>query len=516
MNYNWEPLFHELSLKEKIKLITSGLRRPKDSGEYKEARYQLLRLASPLSAITAPVLMMIIITFLAAMECLKPEPTVSVQYLKEEKVEEKLQEIKKEEPKTETQPHKEIIDTISRVEGPTESDPSPVVNELNTDQLPSLQTTRSPLLFRQPPGKGPKTIGEGLQDGGGSAETERAVLQALRWLQYVQEEDGSWKQESGGGPGTGTAPAMTGLALLTFLAHGDTPASKEFGETVEKAIKWLIVNQEQDGRFKGRDNHDYSHPIAAYALCEAFAATKIPMVRDAAEKAVEIIIKGQNQSGGWDYNCKPGNRNDTSYMGWCIQALLAAYKANMRNNGLITAIQKSADGLRQNSDLNGGFGYTGPNPSNLTGVGVLCLQLMEKNSDPLVKQGITWLERATVEWNKPWGQNPLYYWYYVTQAKFHASPETWAKWNPLFSTTLVNNQTVMEEKNPSGRDMGYWKACAETEHCKSYVYNTTLCTLMLEVYYRHLFTYKLETEINDDPNAISKGDVIIDIKLDNA
>ena len=48
-------------------------------------------------------------------------------------------------------------------------------------------------------------------------------------------------------------------------------------------------------------------------------------------------------------------------------------------------------------------------------------------------------------------------------------------------------------------DIGYWPPAgkkdkdgkvASGEHCKSYVYNTTLCALMLEVYYRYLPSYK--------------------------
>ena len=78
---------------------------------------------------------------------------------------------------------------------------------------------------------------------------------------------------------------MTGYALLTYLAHGETPASPEFGETVEKAIRFLVDSQEPSGRFRGRDGHDYTHPIATYALCEAYGLTKVPMLKEAAEKA---------------------------------------------------------------------------------------------------------------------------------------------------------------------------------------------------------------------------------------
>jgi hypothetical protein len=35
--------------------------------------------------------------------------------------------------------------------------------------------------------------------------------------------------------------------LLAFLAHNETPASPEFGTTVEKAMKYLVGAQGKDG-----------------------------------------------------------------------------------------------------------------------------------------------------------------------------------------------------------------------------------------------------------------------------
>lgn len=60
------------------------------------------------------------------------------------------------------------------------------------------------------------------------------------------------------------------------------------------------------------------------------------------------------------------------------------------------------------------------------------------------------------------------------------------------------------------------------EYCQAFVYNTTLCTLQLEVYYRYLPTYKTpeqigpdETpeQINLDDEAASDGDGDIEIKV---
>ena len=69
----------------------------------------------------------------------------------------------------------------------------------------------------------------------------------------------------------------------------------------------------------------YSHPIRTYALCEAYTMTKIPKLKEYAKRAAEVIIKGQNESGGWAYGYgKDFAHTDLSVTGWNIQALKAA------------------------------------------------------------------------------------------------------------------------------------------------------------------------------------------------
>jgi hypothetical protein len=318
------------------------------------------------------------------------------------------------------------------------------------------------------------------------------VIRALRWLKQCQESDGKWTTTSGGGVrGTGGAasPAMTGLSLLTFLAHGETPAAEEFGPTVERAIRWLIDNQTPDGRFRESDGSEYSLPIAAHALAEAYGLTQMPMIKDPAQRAISVIAKGQHASGMWTYRCVPGDRNDTSYSGWCAQALKAAVMAELPVDGLKEAARKAGIGLRVNYGP-GGFGYTSPGKSmTMTGIGVFCMQLLGAGKDPAVKDGLRTLEAATCDWQNPMPGSALYAWYYITQAKFLAGRETWSDWNRQFSSALVKNQTIVKNAIPDTKgnlvDVGYWQPCGTGEHCKSFVYATTLCALQLEVYYRY-------------------------------
>lgn len=349
---------------------------------------------------------------------------------------------------------------------------------------------------------------------GGTFASEQTVLMALRWLKKHQETDGSWVTSSGGGGDAGfvheaAAPAMTGLALLAFLAHGETPRSNEFGPTVEGAIKWLVANQKPDGRFAGSDANEYSLPIATYALCEAYPLVDEPAVKAAAMKAVGVIISGQNPTWLWNYKCETkSDRNDLCYSSWCVQALKAASTAALENPGLKECMTKAVKGLRlsfsPSKDGGGCFTYarTGKEEnagvsSGLTGAGVLCLQLLGEAQGKEAKKGLQLLDAATCKWEAPWRPNPIYCWYYATQAKFYAGGSTWKQWNSQFSMTLTKNITIIPKaiNDPKGglADIGYWKPAGSggngklvsRESCASYVYNTALCSLMLETYYRY-------------------------------
>ena len=487
-------IFEELTFKEKVRRVLNGLKQPKDTGEYKWAKLQMLRLWAPVSAVAVPVLVVLVLMSLAVIK--PPARVVEVQIIDPEVLDdlEDFEEII-EEPLEPPEVDMEIPDeaVVTDFENPI---PAPATDFSPKPQdFDSVAIVKSPVILRGILGsRSPGQRGSALARHGGSGATEGAVLRALRWLKKNQNSDGSWNK---------TKPAMTGLALLTFLAHGETPDSEEFGYTVESAIRWLIDNQDGGGHFNGRDVHDYSHPIATYALCEAFALTTIPMVKDAAEKATKIVVAGQHASGGWDYNCGQTTRDDTSYMGWCAQALKAAKLAGLDVEGLDAAMKKAVNGFRKNYTTSGGygvFGYTSPGNTGLTGVGVLCMQLLGAAKSAEVKNGLLSLENTTFNWEGGGTYNNNYYWYYITQARFHAGGNSWDSWNKLFSPVLVNKQTVIPKaiQDAKGKmvDIGFWEMKKEiTGHTDGVVMDTTLCALQLQVYYRYLPTYRTPKDI---------------------
>ena len=495
-------LFEKLTFREKVRRTLAGIKMPKDTGEYKWARLQVTRLLGPLCAVIVPCMALLLMALVAAF---KPPPVrvIEIKILEPETVEEldEPEEIPEEiitppDPTMDFAPDEAInmaSDTV--VPGPV-ADFSPKPAEFD-----SVAIVKSPVIMRGIYGsRAPGSRGTAIKRYGGNAATEGAVLRALRWLKKQQASDGSWSNHKS---------AMTGLGLLTFLAHGETPASEEFGPTVEKAIRWLVEHPNFPRR--------YEHSIATYALCEAYGLTKVPMIKYAAEKALDVIIKGQNAQGGWRYSLTPNDGNDISCQGWCAQALKAGKMAGLENQGLDEAMYKAIKGLKACASPSGGFGYTGPGRSGLTGVGVLCMQLLGASRDDDCRNGLQALEGATFNWDGKGVFNKNYYWYYITQAKFHAGGETWARWNKMFSPVLVKNQTIVKGgiMGPEGEkvDIGFWEMKHVSGHSDGVVMDTALAALQLQVYYRYLPTFKPPEEIAADEGAGEEQDIKINIKL---
>jgi hypothetical protein len=339
--------------------------------------------------------------------------------------------------------------------------------------------------------------------------TERAVMRALEWLKEHQEPDGSWIGDGRAASKT----AMTGMALLTFLAHGETPQSERYGPTVEKAIKFLVADATAEGSFKEVDGNWYGHGIASYALSEAYSLTRIPAVKDAMDRVIARIVQGQQPTGAFNYRIRNSDtRRDSSVMGWMTQALKAGYVAGADVPGLREALDKAAEGYFLNYDADnkmfayapgqGGEDKVNGRMSN-TCMATLCLTLVGKHNDPRTQSGLDSMESMTCEWGGGEGAvggHTLYAWYYATQAKFHRGKKTWENWNNMFARTLVSNQNAD----------GSWVGFTGTEQSYGPVYGTCLSALSLMVYYRFLPTYQ-PVEVEEAPAEQGADEIKVEV-----
>jgi len=494
-------LFDEMSFPERMRRMFSGLSQPKDSGDYKFAKLQMQRLSAPFLAMVVPLIVIVLMVAFGG------QGQMSQRGIPTEIVDPQLLELDEPPEPPEPPEFADPVDIDITVDISVPQAVSTVSNQPMSPQpaaFDSVAIVKSPIVMRGIYGsRSPGARGQAIRQHGGSAAGEAAVLRALRWLAKNQQADGSWPKAK---------TAMTGLALLCYLAHGETPASEEFGPTVEKGIRFLVDTQNPDGWFKNRDGNNYSHPIASYALCEAYTLTKIPMVKDAAERAMIHVVRGQHPNGGWDYKLAQTDRDDTSVMGWCAQAVKAAKMAeDLEIPGLDEAYKQSNAGFRVNYHPNGGFGYTSPGRAGLSAVGTLCLQLMGASNAPEVAKTLELMDTWTLSWDngKP-GPSPQYYFYYATQSMFHAGGSRWKRWNEIMQPEYLKAQKILT-KNESGyvdqngqpQEIGWWEnSDASTDRP---VMDTALATLQMEVYYRYLPTFR-NPEVIDQAAVLDTED----------
>ena len=536
--------FEERGFFKRLGDMFAGLGQPKDTREYKLARIELQRLSAPLIAIVVPVLFVVVLIVVTAIQGQQKRVIqVDVAHLEEETT-----EVKEEDPPPPEEIEPEPMEDVEIVfDNPT---PGPVSNLDPTPSPPSKQLSVKPapvdaVALVNSPVKmksimGSRTPGQrGARTSGGANNgdqyTEAAVMKALRWLKHTQKSDGSW-------PG---GLSNTGLAVLAFLAHGETPAtSKEFGNTVKLAIQNLCDNQfiAPDGtvKFRGTDGHEYAYLIATYALCEAYGMTHNPNAKEAAYNALRRIVDNQSPTGGWDYNMvKTSTRDDMSFEGWALQAIKAGKMAGLHPEGLEECIKKAIRCLKTRNFKNGGFNYTaGGNPTGLTATGCLCMQLLGYGAQPEVGAALEYMRN----WNPTFtisgtpgdtpGAAPQYYCYYAAQCKFQAGMKngatavdlkSWQAWNAAMKALYPKTIITLPEKilGPDGKEheMGYWKnsdahGCGETM-------STCLCALQLMVYYRYLPTTQAvnETATEDaaadaaTQKAIRGGDVDVTVDI---
>jgi hypothetical protein len=338
-----------------------------------------------------------------------------------------------------------------------------------------------------------------------NTEKERCVRRALQWLAKHQLPDGRWsleayktrcKDAACTGPGdVRSDTAATALALLPFLGAGQTQNTRgPYMNNVRAGLYWLMHNQGSDGDLRGGYNM-YAHGLATIALCEAYGMSRDKSIGAAAQRAVDFIQNAQNQkTGGWRY--QPGEEGDTSVVGWQIMALKSAQMAKLNVDTAVIERAKlflksvSSSGS-EGSFAGGRFGYTPGNGATptMTSVGLLCCQYLGMpRNDPAMVDGTAYLLANAPE---PSVRN-LYYWYYATQVMHNQPGPEWDTWNRKIRRILIETQAT------EGCAAGSW--APQTPSPDPWgsrggrLMMTSLSALTLEVYYRYLPLYTVDSD----------------------
>lgn len=368
---------------------------------------------------------------------------------------------------------------------------------------------------------------------GATKDTERVVLEGLKWLARHQQKDGSWRPESYASQCSGAlcdgagyseyTIGCTGLALLAFLGAGYHHQSKDrwldpinqkqyiVGDIVRGGLQYLMDQQQENGALgQPIGEFFYNHSIGALALTEGYGMSKkAARLKEPAERAILYLMQHQSPApggtgfGGWRY-VPDGGTTDTSATGWCVMALKSAELCGFK---IATSNYDGAlNWVRQATNAKSEVGYLSRDDAgmavwsdrlnnreykyhpSMTAVGMLVRTFVEHDlKDPVLEQSAQLLVRDLPRWSHAEKTNDYYYWYYASLAlnQFDGpdSPrrdgKLWKAWNEELVKALVPNQ------QKEGCNSGSWDSTDRWGASGGRIYATALNTLTLEVYYRY-------------------------------
>ncbi len=296
-------------------------------------------------------------------------------------------------------------------------------------------------------------------------ETRQAIQKGLRFLARTQLNDGSWGNT-----------AMTGFALLAFMANGHLPNQGEYGKVVSAGVRHLTTQTRSDGYLiNARGGNMYCHGIAALALTQVLGMTGDEEVRRVTRKAIDLIIRTQNHEGGWRYDPSPTGA-DISVTIMQVMALRGAKDAGLHVPDRV--MENSIRYINRCRDpRTGGYKYmpyvAGPGFAR-TAAGICVLQLCGKYDAEEIQQAVRFMERL--------GDDRAHYWYghyYAAHALNQVGGEVWERYYKRMRDFLLATQRVTGEWYDQRREPHYGP-----------VYQTSIAILILSVPTHYLPIYQ--------------------------
>ena len=314
-------------------------------------------------------------------------------------------------------------------------------------------------------------------------KVDDAIVKALRYLALQQHNDGYWKLR-----GNSPSCAATSLAVMSFMAAGHVPDEGPYGDTITKGIRWVISKQSSQGLLAagGSDRSMYAHGISTLMLAEVIGMMPkedLKETKQALEKACRVILVAQNviksgyHAGGWRYT-PSSHDSDLSVTGWQLLALRAS-----KNVGCDVPKEniEAAVAYVKNCTRGSGFSYVpgqGGTPT-LTGTGITCLEVCDQHHSEEVLSGARFLLRT------PLRRTDRYFYYgayYTSVGMFKVGGEYWKEYYPHLTDELLPLQNFDGSFRSNRLSVG--------EESGGPIYFTTMAILALGVEYKYLPIYQ--------------------------
>ncbi|MDP7034159.1 MAG: terpene cyclase/mutase family protein [Planctomycetota bacterium] len=324
---------------------------------------------------------------------------------------------------------------------------------------------------------------------------QKSIQKGLAYLVNTQSDNGSWSCDIGyklnygyrttkrGGNHVG----VTALACMSFMANGNLPGRGRYGQVVEKGLQFVLRCVSDSGYITHQDSRMYSHAFATLFLAEMYGMTYRDDVRRSLKAAVDLIVKSQNDKGGWRYLPLAPDA-DMSITVCQVQALRAARNVGIRVPKQV--VMKAIQYVAESANPDGSFKYQNLSLSRdsfpLTAAGLTAIystglysdedqiltQVLSRISSSrkrVISGAIQYLKRK--RYTAGFGTYFYFYGhYYGIQAMYIAGRQHFDPWYASVRDELVENQ--LED--------GTWDTQVGP------AFSTAMGTLILQIPYRYL------------------------------
>lgn len=301
---------------------------------------------------------------------------------------------------------------------------------------PPGTTTEPPPVEKAPAGaENAPSIGE-MND-----QLHASVRRGMTYLASQQVENGSF-----GRGRYANHVGITSLAAIAFMADGHLPGRGAYGDRVQKALEFILDHATETGLIAAETSHGpmYGHGFATLFLGEIYGMTPgDDRVRIALEKAVELIVRTQNDEGGWRYQPVPSDA-DVSVTICEVMALRSARNAGIKVPE--STINRAIEYVKRCQNVDGGFRYMSRQGSSAwprTAAGVASLFYAGVYESDSIERGLDYLEEHAMPGQRGMRQSHYYYGqYYAVQAMYMAGGERWTRWWNAVREDLIGRQAA--------------------------------------------------------------------------
>ena len=297
---------------------------------------------------------------------------------------------------------------------------------------------------------------------------DRAVQRGLSFLAREQKTGGQWGGAFGVS-GYSSGVAVTSLAGLAMMCSGDAPGEGIYGQNIDRCVDFVLRHVQDTGFISVNNGMDqmYGHGFATLFLSQAYGMVRRRNdIRDKLKKAVELIVKVQNDQGGWRYQPIKSDA-DLSITVCQIMALRAASDAGLSVPKATRS--RAIDYVKQSQRPDGSFVYTlgqGHSTFPLAAAGIVSLYSAGIYQGREIETGLRYL----MGFLPGRGQNNVghyfYGHYYAAQAMWHAGGDHWRRWYPA----------IREELLPKQQEDGSWPDPSVSSH-----FGTAVACIILQM-----------------------------------